>query len=227
MLTPDLQRLWLDTYEVAKVYYGPKFEAYAAGTAWHAVMWKIAPANPQPRILPKPEHLTTLARMLECVSVENAPQLTVVRFGPNVRVENKDMSPDAPVRIYHIAEEPDLLWEDQQKYLLAMPGYQLPSKANPPKKGTPAYKAFKRFTKQHPEREFNLGIPKFEIWPFGPADTVVYRSTKWTKKRGNTPGAQEYIHQFGPDVLMEVSPNEDAFLFQGGKLDMVAAGIIN
>lgn len=225
-LPPDMQRLWLETREVAANYYGPNFANYASGTAWHAVLGRMYPQTPNPSVLREPKNLIVLARMIEYVSVENAPQLTVVRFGPNVNVE-QNMPEDGPIRIHHVAEEPDLMWEHDQKYLLAMPGYLLPNDTRTPKAGSKAYKQFKTWSKQKPAYERNLDIPAYELWPLGPADTVVYRSTKWTDKRDNQKGAQEYIHQFGPDVVANMAPGEEAFVFEGGKLDMVAAGIIN
>ena len=229
MLDPDMQVLWHDTFTVAENYYGPKFAKYAVGTAWHAVMWRLQPVDPYPIVLPEPTiEMPVLSKLIEYVSVENAPQLTVVRFGPNVSVGTPD--PSLPVVIHHVADEPDVLWEDNQKFMLAMPGFQLPrpKKARTNRAGA---KVFTRFTQQEALKEHHLddgrGLPAYELWPLGPAETFVYRSTKWTNKRDNVRGAQEYIHQFGPDVTVYMAPGEEAFFFQGGLLDMVEGGIIN
>lgn len=232
-LPPDLQDLWMDTYDVALAYYTAApdggFPKFAKGTAWHAVEWRMRQQQnpPQQQHLRRPEQLVVLAKMLEFVSVENAPQLTVVRFGP--RAKNPKLPENSPVQIYHVPEEPDLLWEHDKKYLLAIPGrdFEDLGACRIPDRKKRAYKTFKTFTKQKPLCEKDVDIPKYLLVPVGIADTVVYRSTKWTKDRNNIPGAQEYIHQFGPAVMAETTSNADAFVFEGGKLDMIAAGIIN
>ena len=72
-----------------------------------------------------------------------------------------------------------------------------------------------------------MKVPAAVVYPVGAADTVVYRSSKWTNVPDDPPGSQEYIHQFSNDVALGASEDFQAMIWRGGKLDVLPAGIVN
>lgn len=91
---------------------------------------------------------------------------------------------------------------------------------------------YKLWAKRSPTCKHNLTVPEEPIVAYGIADTIVYRSDKWQKQPNPHPdkrGSQEYLHQFGLDVAIEETPNDDqrpaAVVIRGGKLTVLEGGI--
>lgn len=222
-LPPELLSLWEDTYEAAMKYYGDK--KFSEGAAWRAVRWESGRErmpNPGWRTIPNPGDTIILGKLIEYATLENPPQMRVVKF--------------------HRGKEPDLLWSREHKMLVAFPGIEIPEEricqgpvdnATGQCRNLGKYqhlaKEYVKWSQRYPRGIVQVDIPAYKINPIGPADTVVYRSSKWTPIPGDPPGSQEYIHQFGENVMLSLGRGEtpNAIVFQGGKLDVLPAGIVN
>ncbi|HHO58184.1 MAG TPA: hypothetical protein ENJ85_03330 [Oceanithermus profundus] len=142
--------------------------------------------------------------------------------------------PDGELALYRSlfkpGTEPELLWSRKNKMLVAFPQTRMPAMRNPL---TPKQRAleteYRRWAQRAPRGSATIRVPRTDVALEGAADTVVYRSSKWTKVDGDPPGSQEYIHQFGEKVGVHTSPGEppSAIMFRGGKLDVLPAGIVN
>jgi len=224
-LPAEAHALWKATYDNAKAYYKDAWDL-AENTAWKAVKMAYPdkggqwyPASPFPVTpptsmsrLPDPGEMVELARALEYVVLQSPPHLDVYRF-PNTD------------------EAPRLYWSPRHKMLLIAPHADLGPR-NPDMTGLhDAKRLYEDFNWNQQARGASvLALEDYDLIPLGMADSIVYRSGKGTQVRDSPPGTQEYIHQFADGVVARQGPNEQhpkAITFQGGRLDVVEAGIIN
>jgi hypothetical protein len=220
-LSPQRRAVWDQTFESAMRIYNDK--KFATGTAWRAI--RLLDGNePRPnpnggnlpgvlgpagwQKMPNPGDTIILGKLLEFAYLTNPPNVQFVKFNPG--------------------QEPDLLWSRENKMLVAYPHLSIPGV----RLGSVSEKLrqeYTRWAQRGPRGSMQIEVPAYKITPAGAADTVVYRSSKWTQTPGDPPGAQEYIHQFGEKVEFERGRGEvpSAIVFRGGKLDVLPAGIVN
>ncbi len=208
-LSPQKRAIWDQTYQSAMNIYSDK--KYAEGTAWRAV--RLADGN-EPKAarrgvrLPNPGDTIILGKLLEFAYITDPPNIQFVKFKAGT--------------------EPDLLWSRAHKMLVAFPHAAIPQART---KNVPQnlVQEYVRWSQRRPRGAAQFDVPVTTISPAGAADTVVYRSSKWTNTPGDPPGAQEYIHQFSNGVAFEKGPGRlpNAIVFRGGKLDVLPAGIVN
>ena len=208
-LTPQMRGLWDQTFESAMRIYND--EKFAKGTAWRAIRLvegQEPRPNPQWHTMPNPGDTIILGKLLEFAYLTDPPNVQFVKFNPG--------------------QEPDLLWSREHKMLVAYPHLSIPGVrlGNVSEKLRQEYA---RWAQRGPRGSTQIQVPAYKVTPAGAADTVVYRSSKWTKTPGDPAGAQEYIHQFGEKVVFERGHGDvpTAIVFRGGKMDVLPAGVVN
>lgn len=208
-LSPQMRSIWDQTFESAMRIYND--EKFSKGTAWRAVrLMEGREPRPNPRwhTMPNPGDTIILGKLLEFAYLVDPPNIQFVKFNPG--------------------QEPDLLWSREHKMLVAYPHLSIPGVrlGNVSEKLRQEYA---RWAQRAPRGSTQVNVPAYKVSPAGAADTVVYRSSKWTKTPGDPPGAQEYIHQFGDKVVFERGRGDvpSAIVFHGGKMDVLPAGIVN
>lgn len=208
-LPPDLKALHQRTYESALRLYSDK--KFATGAAWRAVRLaqgeEPTPSRRRVRI-PNPDGTIILGKLLEFAYMTDPPNIQFVKFKKG--------------------SEPDLLWSRKHKMLIAFPHAVVPAQRDR-NVSAALTQEYVRWSQRAPRGAAQFEVPVSTIAPAGAADTVVYRSSKWTRTPGDPPGAQEYIHQFGPGVVYEKGSGRipSTIVFRGGKLDVLPAGIVN
>lgn len=247
----EVRQAWQEAFEKAEAYYvsqhAPDPEVIASNTAWKTINldWKpggrgkLLRRNPQelvlgkthrgkvvhlgdaPRTAPSPGKVTRLGKVIEIAWVDpqrnGAPHLHVQRF----------REPGLP----------DLAWNEELRTLMFFPNTEMPEELSRNLKGLESQtKMFKRWAKgRAPTGHSRVRTPATNIHPVGVADTLVYRSDKFSGKHNPHPdlsGSQEFVHQFDDDVFVEQSASSSGkppgvVVIQGGKLDVKSAGIIH
>ena len=208
-LDPQTRAVWDQAFESAmRIYHDKKF---SKASAWKAVRY-LDGQEPRPsrsvHKMPNPGETIILGKLLEFAYYTNPPDIQFVKF-------RKGM-------------EPDLLWSREHKMLMAFPHLSIPEQraANV----SPAMRQeYVRWSQRAPRGSAQLRVPAYQVQPAGAADTVVYRSSKWTNTPGDPEGAQEYIRQFSKNVVFEKGPGDlpSAIIFRGGTMDVLPAGIVN
>lgn len=228
-LPPEARQLWETTYRNAERYYKDAWDL-AKMTAWRGVKMNYKPTGalglggwvkrnpgegPASMELPDPGPMIILGRTIEYVAIEEPPGLDVYRF------PNDD-------------DTPELLWSPEQQMLLVLPKTEITDERNPDMAGLgSSSKEFRMWAQKDPRGHARVKVPRVKLNPLGMADTIVYRSSKWKpEQHGDPRGSQEYIHQFGDDVVVYTSPTRGnqrpaVVAFKGGKMDVEAAGIVN
>lgn len=224
VLPPEARRLWDATRANAHSYYSGAWDL-ADMAAWRAVKMKYPNGigqwrpmrNPAPlkqTAVPDPGEQIELGRVLEYVVEEAPPRLDVYRFKDD-------------------AHAPKLLWSKSQKMLLILPQDNISEDRNPDLTGLEqSANLFRSWAWGQQPRGFVVHpVDSSQVKPLGMADTIVYRSSKGHKTQvGNPVGSQNYIHQFGDDVVVFQGPNTSspkAIMIRGGDLDVQEPGIIN
>jgi hypothetical protein len=222
--------VWQSLYEQAAAYYSD--EEHAHNCAWKGVRWLYSrnmfagwrsrpdgERTPLLDRLPDPGNMVVLGRMIEWVCIQGleagAPELVVQRFEG--------------------ADPPDLLWSRTQNMLVCVPKL-LPATLDTMRKSVPGplrsvAKESKGWAQRPAYGHLVAEIEAFPLQFFGLADSIAYRSDKWTKRSSSRGlrGQQEYIHQFGDDVvcLQGNGKPPSCVVFYGGAMDVEPRGIVN
>lgn len=242
-MPPEIRKVWDRAYEDSRAYYksqrAPDPKELGRGTAWRVVnlywdptrQWRARNpsqrayfgytenqqpvyAGEEPRPVPHPEGaVPSLGKLLEIAWVSADGRLVVQRF----------REPGLP----------DLVWDRDQGVLLSFPVVESPTYCDPDLTGLDeAVEMFEIWSEHEAQCKAKVITPDVETIPFGAADSVVYRSDKFDREKSDDPdlrGSTEYIHRFDEGVVVEQTPGHPppAIVIQGGRLDVISAGIIH
>jgi hypothetical protein len=153
----------------------------------------------------------------------------MIILGKLIEVAYLSHPPEVTLLKFRKGQEPDLLWSRSQMTLVAFPQMSTPVHRNPGLVSPQMRREYQRWSQRAPSGAAQISYRSVPMHGVAPADTVVYRSSKWTDVQFDPEGSQEYIHQFGENVVLSRSAESpvSALTFRGGKLDVLPAGIVN
>lgn len=240
-----VRRTWQEAFDKAHTYYvsqrAPDPKTIASNTAWKTIELQYGRKSNRQRVevgktrKGKPVYLGSRSH--------KAPELPKTpRLGKVIEIAWLDASNGEPyLHVQRFKEPglPDLMWDDDKKILLFFPT------SNPPQgiqstdlRGLEKQaKVFRRWAKGRKPKGFaRISTPdNVMVAPVGVADTIVYRSDKFSGKHNPHPdlrGSQEYVHQFDDDVFVEQAKSNfnvrpEVVNILGGRLDVEPGGIVH